>query len=291
MRKAIYVLLALALCALAGGWLLSRPPALPDAALAEGGDAEAGKRVFAAAGCASCHIAPGAEKSEQPVLAGGKGFASDFGTFYAPNISAHPEAGVGAWSDAQLYRAITQGVSPGNRYYYPAFPTHAYALARPEDMRDLIAHLRSLPEDATPSKAHEAPFPFTIRRGLWLWRALFAPKDWVRPAETAEMERGRYLVEALGHCAECHTPRNALGGLKLDQWLAGAPAPTGEGRIPGLTPAQLDWSAGDIAEYLKSGFTPDYDVVGGEMAEVVENTAQLTGSDRAAIAAYIKALP
>ena len=158
-------------------------------------------------------------------------------------------------------------------------------------MRDLIAHLRTLPADATPTKPHDVAFPFTIRRGLWLWRVLFAPADWVAPADTPELERGRYLVEALGHCAECHTPRNVLGGLQISAWLSGAPLPVGDGKVPGLTSDHLDWSAVDIAEYLKSGFTPEYDVVGGEMADVVENTSQLTDEDRAAIAAYVKALP
>lgn len=291
MRRALYIILILALVVIAGGWFLSRPPALPDASIAEGGDVKAGQLVFAAAGCASCHIAPGAEKTDAPVLAGGKAFPSDFGTFYAPNISSDEETGIGAWSDAALYRAVTAGISPDGRYYYPAFPTHSYALASQEDIRNLVAFLRTLPADATPSKAHGVGFPFNIRRGLWLWRVAFAPKDWVRPAETSELERGRYLVETLGHCAECHTPRNALGGLQTAKWMAGAALPVGEGRVPNLTPAKLDWSVADIAEYLKSGFTPDYDVVGGEMADVVENTSKLPDEDRQAIAAYLKALP
>lgn len=108
-----------------------------------------------------------------------------------------------------------------------------------------------------------------------------------------EAERGRYFVEGPGHCGECHTPRNAIGGPDLSRWLAGGPNPDGKGTIPNLTPGEggLDWSAADIAEYLRSGFTPDYDVAGGSMAAVVKNTAKLTDEDRAAIAAYIKALP
>lgn len=291
MRRLFYLVLTLLVGGVSLGWFLSAPPELPSDDVARGGDAETGALVFAAAGCASCHLAPGAEKTGLPVLAGGKAFESDFGTFYAPNISSHTEAGIGAWSDAALYRAIVDGVSPDGAYYYPAFPTHAYRLSTPQDMRDLIAYLRTLPADAAASKTHDTGFPFTIRRGLWAWRVMFAPKDWHRETGTPELERGRYLVEALGHCAECHTPRNALGGLQSAYWLAGAPALVGDGRVPGLRPDQLDWSVNDIAEYLSSGFTPDYDVAGGEMAEVVENTSKLTDADRRAIAMYLKALP
>jgi mono/diheme cytochrome c family protein len=111
------------------------------------------------------------------------------------------------------------------------------------------------------------------------------------PAPTPELEAGRYLAEALAHCGECHTPRNAMGGLDRSRWLAGAPNPSGEGRIPNITPAALDWSAADIAEYLKSGFTPEFDTAGGSMAAVVAGTSRLSDADRAAIAAYVKAVP
>jgi mono/diheme cytochrome c family protein len=110
-------------------------------------------------------------------------------------------------------------------------------------------------------------------------------------ALSPELMRGRYLVESLGHCGECHTPRNALGGLRLDAWLTGAPNPSGQGRIPNITPAELTWSASDIANYLRDGFTPEFDSAGGEMAEVIQNMAHLPDADRAAIAAYLRALP
>ena len=109
-------------------------------------------------------------------------------------------------------------------------------------------------------------------------------------APNEQVERGRYLAEALGHCGECHTPRNALGGMDTSAWLAGAPSPDGKGKVPNITPAALDWIEGDIVEYLTSGFTPEYDVVGGHMADVVANTAKLPREDREALAAYLKAL-
>ena len=134
--------------------------------------------------------------------------------------------------------------------------------------------------------------PFNVRRGLGLWKRLFFDDAWVMTeAEGQDLTRGRYLVEALAHCGECHTPRNALGALDRSAWLTGAPNPNGDGTIPGLTPDKLDWSATDIAYYLETGFTPDFDSVGGHMVEVVENFGQLSEADRTAVAAYLKALP
>ena len=271
------------------GWVVTRPSPLPANAL-DGitGDAARGEITFAAAGCASCHTAP---DGPPDVLAGGKAFASDFGTFIAPNISPDPVHGVGDWSDLELASAITRGVSPDGAHYYPAFPYTSYIKADLQDVADLIAHLRNLPADATPSQPHDLGFPYNIRASLGPWKALYLRDTWVMDAATPELERGRVLVEALGHCAECHTPRDALGGPDRAAWLTGAPNPSGDGRIPDITPAGLDWSQQDIAEYLKSGFTPDFDSAGGTMADVIRNTAQLTDEDRLAIAAYLKALP
>ncbi|MFN3662663.1 c-type cytochrome [Yoonia sp.] len=271
------------------GWVVTRPSPLPANAL-DGitGDAARGEITFAAAGCASCHTAP---DGPPDVLAGGKAFASDFGTFIAPNISPDPVHGVGNWSDLDLASAITRGVSPDGAHYYPAFPYTSYIKADLQDVADLIAHLRTLPADATPSQPHDLGFPYNIRASLGPWKALYLRDTWVMDADTPELERGRELVEALAHCAECHTPRNALGGPDRSAWMTGAPNPSGDGRIPDITPAGLDWSQQDIAEYLSSGFTPDFDSAGGTMADVIRNTAQLTDEDRLAIAAYLKALP
>ncbi|SLN29034.1 Fructose dehydrogenase cytochrome subunit precursor [Roseivivax jejudonensis] len=285
---------ALAALLLAGGvglWLTRATPA--DAALYEDldGDAEAGEQVFVAAGCASCHHAPDAEGEAKRVLSGGQRFASDFGTFVAPNVSPHPEAGIGDWSLAEFASAVTRGVSPGGAHYYPAFPYTAYVRLEPATVADLWAFWQTLPQDATPSETHEVGFPYNIRRGVGLWKTLYLSEDWIRPADTPELERGRQLVEALAHCGECHTPRGALGALDTDRWLAGAENPSGDGRIPSLRPADLDWSKSDIAYYLESGFTPDYDTAGGHMVAVVENFAQLPAADREAVAAYLEALP
>lgn len=277
---------------LGGGVALfvTRPAPLADSAL-DGltGDPARGAAIFAAAGCASCHVAEG---STDGPLSGGQRFVSDFGTFVAPNISPNPDHGIGGWSDLELASAITAGVGRDGQHLYPAFPYTAYNKANLQDIVDLIAHLRSLPPSDTPNIPHEIGFPFNQRVLLGGWKFLFSDDDWVlSTAETPTLERGRYLVEALGHCAECHTARTALGGLDHAVWMGGAPNPSGDGRIPNITAGGLSWSEGEIAEYLKSGFTPEFDTAGGSMAAVVRNTARLSDDDRATIAGYLKAIP
>ncbi len=293
MRAALTILLTCAVIGAGIFWFMTRPSDLPaDFAAGITPDVEAGGLVFAAGGCASCHAAPKAEEDAKQVLAGGLAFPSDFGTFYAPNISPDFEHGIGSWSVNQFARAVTQGVSPEGEHYYPAFPYTAYLHMADQDVVDLHAYMQQLPPSATPSKPHDVGFPFNIRRGLGLWKALYVDDDYVISGALAEdATRGRYLAEGLAHCAECHTPRDRFGGLDRDRWLAGAPNPSGKGQIPNITPAKLDWSAADIAYYLSSGFTPDFDSAGGEMAEVVSSLAKLPDSDRAAIAAYLKTAP
>lgn len=294
MRKS-YLLLGAVCVGAVLAWVLTAPKPVADRVLFSGadstqalfGDAEAGAMVFAAAGCGSCHKAEGTD-----ALIGGKAFVSAFGTFYAPNISTDPTSGIGDWSDAELINAMMAGVSPDGAHYYPAFPYTTYSNMTDQDAVDLIAHLRTLPADATPSRDHDVGFPFNIRRSIGGWKLLFGGSGWVvADAPTPQLERGRYLVESLGHCAECHTPRNALGGLQTANWMRGAPNPSGEGTIPSIHPDDLGWVEQDIAYYLESGFTPDFDSVGGSMVDVVDNMAKLPNEDRAAIAAYLLALP
>lgn len=225
-------------------------------------------------------------------LGGGQAFASDFGTFYAPNISPDPNHGIGSWNAVQFAQAVTRGVSPRGGHYYPAFPYTAYRHMTATDVLDLWAYMQTLPADQTSNKPHDVAFPFNIRRGLGLWKVLYGRGDFVLTGDlTPAQLRGRYLVEGLAHCGECHTPRGALGGIQRSAWLRGAPNPSGKGKIPGITPDQLEWSEGELVEYFTSGFTPEYDSAGGKMADVVGNLAQLPETDRAAIAAYLKALP
>jgi mono/diheme cytochrome c family protein len=293
MRRLLRLFLVLLVVGLGVAWLVLRPSPLPEDALAGmSGDAGRGELVFWAGGCASCHAGENASGDEKLVLKGGQRFPSPFGTFIAPNISSDPDVGIGAWSDLDLANAMVRGVSPGGQHYYPVFPYASYAKAELQDVVDLRAYLATLPADPTPSSAHEVGFPFNIRLSLGGWKFLFLKDGWVVDGDLTEEERrGRYLAEALGHCGECHTPRNALGGMDTGRWFAGGPVPAGRGNFPNITPAKLTWSNADIVEYLTSGFTPDYDSAGGHMALVVHNTAQLPETDRAAIAAYLKRVP
>lgn len=279
----------MALCGAGAFWALTRPAPLPNTAFAPG-NPELGAEIFVAGGCSSCHAEQGSEGDDKLVLSGGRGFETPFGTFYAPNISPS-KAGIGGWSDAEFVRAMQAGVSPDGEHYYPAFPYVAYANADAQDIVHLKAYIDTLPASDAINQEHELALPFRLRRGLGLWKRLYADKGWVmEPVEDPQLIRGRMLVEGLGHCGECHTPRDGFGGLKRDAWLTGAPNPSGAGRIPGITPSQLAWSEEDIAYYLETGFTPDFDTAGGSMAEVVENTALLSAEDRAAMAAYLKAV-
>jgi mono/diheme cytochrome c family protein len=275
------------------GWGVTRPAPMPTSIAPEHqASAAAGEIIFLAAGCSSCHAAPGAKGEDKLVLTGGAAFPSDFGTFYAPNISPDRVHGIGGWTLEEFAHAVRNGVSPQGQHYYPAFPYAAYSHVTDADIADLFAYIRALPESDVPDQAHKVGFPFSIRRGLGVWKILFTQSDYVVTADLSEeQQRGRYLAEGLGHCAECHTPRNALGGLDRSRWMGGAPNPSGKGRIPNITPGALDWSQADLKVYFSSGLTPEYDSAGGEMAVVIENLSQLPEPDLAALAAYIKVLP
>lgn len=292
MRRLLLSAGAIAAIAVVAGVWATRPEPLPAETFAGvAGEAAAGELVFNAAGCAGCHSAPETDGDARLVLAGGQRFATDFGTFVAPNVSPS-DAGIGGWSLSDFANATQRGIAPNGAHYYPVFPYSSYALAEPQDIADLWAFWQTLPPSDAASLPHDIGFPYSVRRGLGLWKARYVP-DRMRTMDTTDPQiaRGQYLVEALGHCAECHTPRDALGGLNRDAWMAGAPNPSGKGTIPALTPDKLEWSAGDIASYLKTGFTPDYDSAGGSMVEVIANIALLPDADRDAIAAYLKALP
>jgi mono/diheme cytochrome c family protein len=294
--KAALVLLAVAAALAAATIWLSRPQLLTAAALpAHQPDAQNGERLFHAGGCASCH---------GEALDGGLELATAFGTFRVPNITPDPAAGIGGWSALDFVNAMKRGVSPDGRHYYPAFPYTSYARMSLPDLLDLKAWLDTVAPASRMVAEHELRFPWNIRRGVGLWKRLYLddrpvvplPQAGARP--DARLERGRYLVEAVGHCGECHTPRDAFGGLDLERWLAGGPGlevgPDGGGKVPNITPHEdglAGWSERDLVRYFKSGFTPDYDMVGGAMVKVQENLARLSDSDRAAIAAYLKAVP
>lgn len=301
MRRAGAILAGAATLVVIGAialWFASAPVRLNAAEIAAAppGDAARGERVFWAGGCASCHAAAGAEGGARFRLAGGVSLATPFGTFVAPNISPDPKDGIGGWSFADFANAMMRGVSPDGSHLYPAFPYPSYARMTIADVADLYAFLKTLPAVKGRAPEHRLGFPFNIRRGLGLWkRAFLHPDPVVRfDAPGERLARGRYLVEGPGHCGECHTPRNPAGAADTSRWLAGAPAAAGSGKVPNITPGSSKfggWSEDEIVEFLTSGFTPDFDSAGGAMAEVVRNLAELPAEDRAAIAAYLRAVP
>ncbi|MEL6799267.1 MAG: cytochrome c [Pseudomonadota bacterium] len=293
MGRASLIVIVLAAVVAGAAWALTQPRTLDIARIeAIVPDLARGERAFHAAGCASCHRAPDAASGGSPVLAGGRSFETPYGTFVAPNISQDSTHGIGGWSVEDIVNSVMMGTSPDGRHYYPAFPYGSYAKADLADVVSLAAYLQTLPADPTPNRSHDLAFPFSIRAALGGWKWLYLdPAPVIEISDSAELARGRDLAEGLGHCAECHGPRTALGGLDTARWLAGAPNPSGRGTIPNITPAKLDWSEAEIAAYLKDGFTPDFDVAGGTMGPVIENFARLSDADRQAVAKYLKAVP
>lgn len=286
-------LFVLALAALVGAtfWLTRATPVqqseLPSLAP---GDAAAGREVFLAAGCASCHADRGAEAQERPLLSGGRRLSTSFGQFTSPNISPDPVHGIGDYDLAGFVSVLKRGVTPDGRHIYPAMPYTAYSRMELQDIADLKAYLDSLPASDTPRQSHEIALPWSLRRGVGLWKERYLDTSFVGAAPSAQIERGRYLVEALGHCAECHTPRDGFGGLDRSRWMAGAPSPAGRAAAPNITPAVLDWTRDQIVWYLESGHSPRNETASHEMESIVAGTSQLPPEDREAIAAYLAGL-
>jgi mono/diheme cytochrome c family protein len=289
---------------LAAFWILTIPAAIPASALPPYTPNLAnGKTMFNAGGCASCHAVPNADadKVDPTRLGGGLALPCPFGMFYVPNISPDPKDGIGRWSEADFVTAMWNGTAPGGRHLYPAFPYASFRHMELADVRDLFAYLKTLPAVPGAVRPPDLAFPFNIRRTLGIWKLLFlrgGPFE-PDPSQSAQWNRGAYLVNGPAHCAECHSPRNFLGAVIDSQRFAGGPAADGKEWIPNITPAGLRrsaeddvaWSQKDIASYLADGFDPSGDYAGGAMAEVIRNTSLLPAADLAAIGAYIVSLP
>jgi mono/diheme cytochrome c family protein len=295
LRKLLLAAIVLAVIGLGVFWFLTEPTRVAAATLPNyTGDAERGKLIFTAGGCSSCHASPG--QADHLKLGGGKAFPSPFGTFHAPNISPHPTNGIGKWEPDEFATALLKGVSPTNQHYYPAFPYTTYQRMKIEDVLDLFAYIKTLQPVDVASLPHDLPLPFRFRRGLGLWKLLYLDgKPFVPdPGKPEEVNRGGYVVEAMAHCAECHSPRNLIGGIEADKRFAGGvDIETGKW-VPNITPGPGGighWNEGEIVDVLTTGATPEFADVQGTMAEVVGNTKQLPEAERKAIAAYIKNLP
>ena len=254
------------------------------------GGAKRGQYLARAAGCVGCHTQ---EKKDAVPYAGGRALKTSFGTFYGPNITPDRDAGIGRWTEADFIRAMRHGERPDGANYFPAFPYPSFTRIADSDLRDLWAFLRTLPASSQRAQAHDLRFPFGWRFLVSIWKWLFfSPGPFVSDTQrTLDLNRGAYLVQALGHCGECHTPRNFLGGPKRDRFLAGGKGPDGKG-VPNLTPAKLNkLSDAELKDFLVSGTTPDGDVPAEAMGEVIRNTtSQLAPTDLAALMAYLRAL-
>jgi mono/diheme cytochrome c family protein len=297
MKTLIAAVIAIGIGVVAALWFLTQPQRIEAASLnARKADVANGQVVFNVAGCASCHATPsrGTSEAERTRLGGGLPLETPFGVFFVPNISQDVEDGIGNWSEADFVTAVLRGTSPNGQHYYPAFPYASYAHAKTDDIRDLYAYLKTLPPVSGRAPDHKLSFPFNIRATVGVWKAMFLDASPIKPMpdQTDAWNRGAYLVGSLGHCAECHSPRNALGGIVASQRYAGGPNPEGEGFVPNITQKGLkDWSEKDIAYFLETGQLPDGDSTGGAMTRVVRNMALLPAADREAIAVFIKALP
>lgn len=265
----------------------------PDASLVKRGE-----YLVTAGNCTSCHSKPGAAP-----FAGGVKFTTQFGTVYSTNITADPDTGMGRWTEAQFRRAMREGVRPNGEHLYPVFPYTAFTKLTDADVSAMFAYLRSLPAARARAPENQLSFPFNQRWLLGAWKMMFFEEQRFATDtnQSAQWNRGAYLVEALGHCGACHTPRNFLGAERASAALTGG---TYFDKIPGgqiapwsavnLTPAPSGlgpWSIDDIKAYLKTGLNA-YATSFGPMNDVITNsTRHLADADLHAIAVYLKGLP
>jgi mono/diheme cytochrome c family protein len=270
----------------------------PDVASAQGNAAEIarGKYIYGATGGCGCHTEPGKNK---PAGAGGRKIDAPFGTVYATNITSDKETGIGSWTDEQIITATRLGRRPNGERILPVHPFMAFNGMAEGDLKALVAYVRTLQAVKRPNQPKKITVPFFESVFLPGWLAAFAAKETPPPAAPAAgLARGEYLVKAVGHCGECHTPRGMTQAVDNNRFLAGNPKGPENSEVPNITPdpqTGLKWSVDEIVEYLATGNKPDGDVVGGIMAEVIYgNTAgyrDMTKADLNAIAHYLKSVP
>ncbi|HZY67454.1 MAG TPA: cytochrome c [Devosia sp.] len=289
MRAWRWVVILVVLVGAGIGIYMLTPVTGPARDLTLAGDATRGEYLIRLGGCISCHT----DRENGGVeLAGGAGLATPFGTFYPPNITSSQTAGIGGWTLAQFSKAMSDGEGPEG-HLYPAFPYDSYTLMSDGEIADLHAALLARPADDTPSRPHEVGFPFNIRLAMAGWKHLFfRPQRYVAdPSQSAEWNRGKYIVFGPGHCVTCHSPRNLLGGISPGSELAGSPGGTPGGRAPSLRKADLedhDYDVETLTQTLADGFTPGFDNFGGPMGEVIrDETSHWTADDRRAVATYL----
>lgn len=249
-----------------------------------------GEYLTKAADCVACHTT----KDGKP-FAGGLAFKTPMGTLYSPNITPDKATGIGSWTDEEFLRALHEGKGKNGENLYPAFPYTSYTLLKDDDVKAIKAYLFSLPAVHQPNRENDMPFPFNQRWGLWFWNLVNFDGQRFEPdsSKDAQWNQGAYFVEALGHCGECHTPRNITMGMKDSKAYAGT-------EIDGWTAFNITsdphagiggWSQEQIVQYLRSGHVDGKAQAAGPMAEVIENsTRHLTDSDLNAMAVYLRTL-
>lgn len=262
--------------------------------------------MFQMTGCMNCH----SPEKNKP-LAGGFKITTQFGNFYSPNISSDKNFGIGKWSDEDFLKAVKRGISPEKKFYYPAFPFTAYSKLTDEDVLAIKAYIMSLPPQAVANKPHELKTLFKNRLVLLPWRSINFRKHFnsknaqsvykikgdfkANPLKSDGWNRGAYLTEAAFHCTECHTPRNALGGLETKKWMSGAPFDNGKEIATNITSDKKTgkgmWTRDDWNTFLNEGETPTGEIVDGDMWLVVKNgTSKLTDADREDVITYLQEL-
>jgi mono/diheme cytochrome c family protein len=289
MRRLIWVVVILVVIGIGVAAYFLRPVRGPERDLTLTANAEHGAYLIRLGGCVSCHTD---HKNGGAELAGGPGLVTPFGTFYPPNITSDPDAGIGNWTIAQFSDALSNGEGPQG-HLYPAFPYDAYTLMSDQEIVDLFAALKVGPADATPSKPHEIMFPFSIRLAMSGWKNLFFHPERYEPnpAKSDEWNRGAYLANGPGHCVICHSPRNIFGAIETGKEFMGNQAGGPGGKTPNITAADLirkDYNEAAIIEALTNGFAPDFDVLTGPMGEEIEDaTKHWSAEDLHALAVYL----
>jgi mono/diheme cytochrome c family protein len=296
-RTLAAIVVVLAVAAVAFVWLTSPDPLPASAIPAHQTDLRNGETLYRAGSCLACHRPPdGAPGVDRGLPSGGRPFRTPVGVFYPQNITPDPETGIGKWSEIDFVNAMARGLAPDGRHYFPAFPYMAYRAMRLSDLLDLRAYLMSLPAVSSPRREADVPLVPLARRGVALWQRLAFRQRPHSPdsSRSATWERGAYLVNAPGHCGECHTPKNWLMIEDLGRHLAGGPHPAGDGKVPslrGLLARRRYKDVADLVLALQNGETLGYEhLSSGGMAQIQESLSHLPEADLRAMSEYLLSL-